>query len=99
MLHFIRALSGICAATYKMMERHWSLFQTWRIRDVDLPNVGVILLLFILLLVLTFDGHDGVDDGAVGQEVDDGLRIVLETIFGVAKESAETLDRQRQSLL
>jgi hypothetical protein len=44
--------------------------------------------------IFSLDRHDGVDDGAVRQKVDDSLSVVLKAVFGAAKEAAEPLSTE-----
>ena len=57
---------------------------TWRIGDVDFPDVAVLVVVAGRLCRFSFDGHDRVNDGPVGQEVDDRLSVVLKTILSAA---------------
>ena len=55
------------------------------IRDVDLSNVAVLFIVLIGFAWFPFDGHDGVNDSAVRQEINDGLSVILESILSITE--------------
>ena len=69
-------------------------FQTLRIGDIHFSNGRVVVVVLRMPQIFSLDRHDGVDDGAVRQKVDDSLSVVLKAVFGAAKEATEPLSTE-----